>query len=326
MINAYKQGKDLYATIASKVYKNNYEDNLEFNPITKQMQPDGKKRRTSVKSLLLGIMYGMGEASIATSLKCSIDEARDIKQGFFNEFPKVEKWINKTESDAKVRGYVEDIWGRRRRLPDILKEKYEVYSAESDSSFNPLIGSLGKFSNQNIKLINEYKTKLANCRYRKDVENVKAEATKKGLTIKDNTAFIAQAERQCVNARIQGGAASMSKRAMIAVHNDKELKNLGFRLLIAVHDELIGECPIENKEQVKVRLSELMINSAKPEVTVPMKCDADDFPSWYYDVYTSEINKEWNKLLEDNDEQTAFKKLVENHIESTPEELKSMIP
>ena len=49
MIDAYKQGKDLYATIASKVYKNNYEDNLEFNPITKQMQPDGKKRRTSVK-------------------------------------------------------------------------------------------------------------------------------------------------------------------------------------------------------------------------------------------------------------------------------------
>ena len=55
MIEAYKEGKDLYATIASKVYKNNYEDNLEFNPITKQIQPDGKKRRTSVKSLLLGI-------------------------------------------------------------------------------------------------------------------------------------------------------------------------------------------------------------------------------------------------------------------------------
>ena len=54
MINAYKEGKDLYAMIASKVYHNNYEDNLEFNPVTKQMQPDGKKRRTSVKGLLLG--------------------------------------------------------------------------------------------------------------------------------------------------------------------------------------------------------------------------------------------------------------------------------
>lgn len=57
MINAYKEGKDLYAMIASKVYHNNYEDNLEFNPITRQIQPDGKKRRSSVKSLLLGKGY-----------------------------------------------------------------------------------------------------------------------------------------------------------------------------------------------------------------------------------------------------------------------------
>ena len=71
-------------------------------------------------------MYGMGEASIAFSLKCSIEEARNIKQGFFKEFPKVEKWITKTEADAKVLGYVEDVWGRRRRLPDLLKEKYEI--------------------------------------------------------------------------------------------------------------------------------------------------------------------------------------------------------
>lgn len=324
MINAYKQGKDLYATIASKVYHNNYEDNLEFNPITKQIQPDGKKRRTSVKSLLLGIMYGMGEASIATSLNCSIDEAKSIKQGFFSEFPKVEKWIEKTEADAKVNGYVEDIWGRRRRLPDILKEKYEI-SSSSGSSFNPLLGSLGKFSNQNLKLIESYRAKLNGCKYRKDVEAVKAEAVKNGLTIKDNSSFIAQAERQCVNARIQGGAASMSKRAMIAVHNDDVLKNLGFRLLIAVHDELIGECPIENKEEVKLRLSELMINSALPEVTVPMKCDADDFPSWYYDVYSSEIKKEYGKLLETKDEKTAFDSIVSNHIECTAEELKEMV-
>lgn len=54
MIQSYKDGKDLYAMIASKVYHNNYGDNLEFNPETKAIQPDGKRRRTSVKSLLLG--------------------------------------------------------------------------------------------------------------------------------------------------------------------------------------------------------------------------------------------------------------------------------
>ena len=54
MINAYKQGKDLYATIASGVYHNKYEDNLEFDPRTNQPSADGAARRTSVKSLLLG--------------------------------------------------------------------------------------------------------------------------------------------------------------------------------------------------------------------------------------------------------------------------------
>ena len=53
MINAYKEGKDLYATIASRVYHNKYEDNLEFRP-DGSINPDGKKRRASCKTLLLG--------------------------------------------------------------------------------------------------------------------------------------------------------------------------------------------------------------------------------------------------------------------------------
>ena len=145
---------------------------------------------------------------------------------------------------------------------------------------------------------------------------MKQEAQTAGLLIKDNTGFIAQAERQCVNARIQGGAASMSKRAMVRVANNQELKDLGFRLLIAVHDELIGECPIENADRVKELLSAEMIQSALPDVTVPMKCDTDSFPSWYYDVYTSEIKKEYTG---------DFKALCDNHIECTPEQLSQMI-
>ena len=174
-------------------------------------------------------------------------------------------------------------------------------------------------------MIDDYRTKLNKCKYKKDVDTIKLEAQNDGLIIKDNSSFIAQAERQCVNARIQGGAASMSKRAMIAVYKDDILRNLGFRLLIAVHDELIGECPIENKEQVKTRMSELMIKSALPEVTVPMKCDADDFPSWYYDVYSSDIKKEYNKLLENSNKSVAFRRLLDNHIECTEEQIVGML-
>ena len=324
MINAYKEGKDLYATIASRVYHNNYEDNLEFRP-DGSMNPDGKKRRSSCKTLLLGIMYGMEIPAIAESLNCSIKEAGDIKSSFFKQFPKVENWINETQAFAKANGYVEDVWGRRRRLPDIQRPRYEVKSNSKVSTFNPLIGSSGVNYTVNTKLIEQYLNELNHCKNRKEVDNIKARASKDNLTVYNNSGFVSQAERQCVNARIQGGAASMSKRAMINVFNNKELKSLGFRLLIAVHDELIGECPEENKERCKQLLSEIMINSAKPEVSVPMKCDADDFKSWYLDVYSSELRKEYEDYLIKYDKTKAFELLKNNHPEVTEEFISNVI-
>lgn len=325
MIESYKQNKDLYATIASKVYHNDYGDNLEFNPETGKIQPDGKKRRTSVKSLLLGIMYGMSTPSIASQLKCDIKEAEDIKQGFFKEFPKVNNWINKTQAFAKQNGYVEDVWGRRRRLPDIKMPRYEVIDDNVALSFNPLLFSFGVNKDKNRGIENEYLSRLSSSRSKKETDFIKEQAKKDNIRIKDNSGFVAQAERQCVNARIQGGAASMSKRAMINVYNSKELKELGFRLLIAVHDELIGECPIKNKEECKKLLTDIMVQSALPEVTVPMKCDTDDFPSWYYDVYSSDIKKEYNQLQETLSINDAYSVLLNNHLELLPEEINSII-
>lgn len=261
-------------------------------------------------------MYGMGTSSIAKSLNCSFEEANEIKQGFFKEFPNVENWINETQTNAHQLGYVEDVWGRRRRLPDLLRDKYEIKYKNPSQTFNPLLGSTGMYNPNVIDVIDKYKTKLYNCKYKSETDKIKYEAQSAGLYVKDNTGFIAQAERQCVNARIQGGAASMSKRAMINVSKNQELKNLGFKLLIAVHDELIGECPIENVERVKELLSQEMINGALPEVKVPMKCDTDSFPSWYYDVYTSEIKKEYKG---------DFEILCKNHPECTPEQLNEII-
>lgn len=57
MIESYRQGKDLYCVIASSVYHNKYEDNLELNP-DGTLNPEGKKRRTNCKSLLLGRPLG----------------------------------------------------------------------------------------------------------------------------------------------------------------------------------------------------------------------------------------------------------------------------
>lgn len=285
MINAYKQGKDLYATIASKIYHNNYWDNMEFKE-DGTPSPEGKKRRSSVKGLLLGILYGMGAQSIAITIKGTIEEAQKIIDDFYKEFPKVKRWIDKTNEDAKVYGYVEDLWGRRRRLPDIQMPKY-VISMNGESTngieFNPIIGTMNIVKKEVHPKISHYEELLGKAKTLREINKIKTDAKKDGVLIQDNGGFISRAERQCVNARVQGGAATMSKKAMINVYKDDELKRLGFKLMLAVHDELIGECPEENAERVAERLCEIMKIAALPECQVPFKCDPSITKRWYED-------------------------------------------
>ena len=235
MQEAYRNEKDLYATIASKVYHNNYEDNLEHHADGTDF-PDGKKRRKKCKQLLLGILYGMGVASIASSIGGTKEEAQEILDGFFNEFPNIKKWIEKNEEFARKYGYVEDVWGRRRRLPDIQLPKYEVQDENQKTSFNPLFGATGEYKPSDSPLIKKYQKLCEECKWKKDFDKLREDAKKDGITILDNTGYISQAERQCTNSVIQGSAASMSKRAMVLVYNDKEINDLGFKMLIAVHD------------------------------------------------------------------------------------------
>lgn len=330
MIGAYKAGKDLYATIATQIHHNDYWDNMEFTDETKTVpNPEGKKRRSAVKSLMLGIMYGMGPASLADSIHGTVQDAQKIIDDFYNGFPKVKKWIDETYSFARENGYVEDLWGRRRRLPDIQLPKYELRFKDdgrhtSTVNFNPILGCMGLFQKGSDPLLEVYRKKLDAARGKKDVDRITELAAREGVLIKNNGYFISQAERQCVNSRVQGGAATMSKKAMIRVYNDPILKELGFKLMIAVHDELIGECPAENAEQVADRLCDVMKHSALPECTVPFKCDPTIEPVWYYTDYSDIIREEYNKLYEENPD-TAFKCICDSHTECTISQLEEMI-
>lgn len=326
MIGAYEQGKDLYAMIASKVYHNNYEDNLEHHADGSDY-PDGKKRRKSVKSLLLGITYGMGVASIAESIGGTVEEARTILDGFYNEFPNVKKWMDNSLESARKNGYAEDVWGRRRRLPDIQLPRYEVKDENQKTSFNPLFGAIGEYKPQDNPLIQQYKKLCEECKWKKDFDKLREQANKEGITIVDNTGYISQAERQCVNSCIQGSAASMSKRAMIKIYNDKEINELGFKMLIAVHDEIIGQCPEENAEKVADRLTYLMRQAALPEVTVPFKCDPTIEKRWYEQDYIAMINDHFEKFItkEKLTKEDALNKLYDENCECTVEEINEML-
>lgn len=318
MLDAYAQKKDLYAIIAQQAFHNGYWDNMEHHE-DGSPNPEGAKRRSIAKTILLGIMYGRGCASIAEQIDCTPQEAQKIIDTFYSSFPQVKEWVTNTEKDAKVTGYVEDYWGRRRRLPDLLKPKYSITVKGEDNTlspdFNPLLGARGLVKNLHPSKFQKWQDALSKMKGRKDYEKIKMDAAKEDVTIVDNGAFIAQAERQCVNARIQGSAATLTKLAMIEVFNDDILKHLGFKLLIAVHDELIGECPIENADAVADRLCERMVYAAKKNgVDVPMKCDPEIEDHWYSNNLAANLKKDYKKKCEKMDPEKAYQEVLKDSL------------
>ena len=284
MIDAYKHGKDLYATMASKVYKVPYEDCLEFRP-NGAVNPEGKARRTSMKPILLGIMYGRGIASIAEILNINIKDAQAIVDDFYEAFPKVKQFVQDSQDFARDYGFVTTAWGRKRRLPNMQLDLIEVKrntTAISDS-FNPL--DFSQTVNEDDEVEDEvyYKyLKLMNRAYGKEAkQRVKDLAKQEGYDIIDNGGYIADAERQCVNSIIQGSAADMTKIAMNKIFRDEELNRLGYKLIIPVHDEVLGVCPKENAKAVAERLEYIMIHVVDGFFAIPMKTDIEVTERWY---------------------------------------------
>ena len=106
------------------------------------------------------------------------------------------------------------------------------------------------------------------------------EAAEEGIIITDNGGKIADATRQCVNSRIQGSASDMTKIAGRIIHDNARLKELGFRLLVPIHDEYLAECPIENAKECAKLFNDCMCEAAK-DLNLPMKTDVSITKRWY---------------------------------------------
>lgn len=345
MIQAYKEGKDLYAVIASASFNYPYEDCLEFYPegtviefegqkVTcghkTHQNKEGKHRRSLAKSILLGILYGRGAASVGEQIGKSTKEAQEIIDKFFASFPDVKRWIDKTMSDARELGYVEDIVGRRRRLPDIQLPKYtikdtSVGSVQSD--VNPLLGSLGIVSKVENPNIAKYRKQLSEARGWQQVNKIKEAAKYDHIDIRDNGAFISQAERQAVNSRVQGGAATLTKLALIDIFNDERLRNLEAKLVNTVHDEILIEVPVENSGLACKYLSEDMVNSAaKVVTTVPMSCDTYCVTHWYFDEMAVQVQSKYKDYCNSGmSHEQAFSKVCSQYTEFTESQLNDLL-
>ena len=230
MIHAASTGQDLYSTVAARAFHTTYEDCLEHfskdTPIKKDetghwryatkeeveendfdkrangetdTYDDGKKRRKQAKVILLGLMYGRGPKALAEQLGSDIDEAKSIMQSVYDAFPKIEQFDNDSKAGLKRTGYTTTLWGRKRRIPEARLPEYEFDFSECPEPFKSnLRWQSERMIDWQKQLKNNYwdikkKTELKD-EWKKDF----------GAVVKENGALIARAERQTVNARIQG--------------------------------------------------------------------------------------------------------------------------
>lgn len=281
MIKAYQDDKDVYVEIASLAFGVPYEDCLETRPDGTK-NPEGKERRGAAKKIVLGILYGRQIPSIAEQLGVTTKEAQTIYDRVLDSFPELKKFIEESEEMARQKGYVETLWGRRRQLPDMQLPMFEfTYSDGVSPDFDPLAEDDGELSTEvPIHLVEKYTNELLRCRGYKQKSAVLEKLKKQGIDVKDNSLKVGDAQRQCVNSRVQGSSADLTKLAMVELYNNQELRDLGFKMLIPVHDEIIAECPKSNAKRCAELMSQLMLHAGR-ELCVPLKCDTEAFNSWY---------------------------------------------
>lgn len=294
LLDVFERGEDIYATVAAAAFETTYENCLEFFPegtplkqidvnayeiVPKEnaeifadgktnVNPSGKERRSGAKTILLGILYGRSDESVAKQLGSTLEEAHKIKANIYKRFPGILRFEQESERMARDLGYVTTLWGRKRRLPDLNLPPVSVIYKGSKVPVN-------SYDAQNIA---EHYVSL---RWKSQKDGYIRELNKQGIILRDNSGFIARAKRQIVNSRIQGSASDQSKKAMLKVDNDKEFKKLGGELIMSIHDELLSRIPLRNLEKGAERFKYLMETAADDKLRFTVKCDITESFVWY---------------------------------------------
>ena len=280
MYDTFMAGKDLYCEIASKAFNVPYDDCKEFRP-DGSVNKAGKERRTQAKSILLGINYGRGVDSIAEQLGTTRQKAQEIKDSVFRGFPAIKKFEEDSIQMSKDVGYVTTVCGRKRRLPSMMLPDYEVVWKDGVAPDDDPLGfddDTPAETEVPIELQKKWLRKVRSAPFMKKREVFQA-ANEEGLWIIDHTRD--KDTTKVVNARIQGSAADLTKLAMIELHKNKHLQELGFRMLIPVHDEIIAECPKSTAKECAKLLADTMSYAAEQILEMPIKCDVEITEAWY---------------------------------------------
>jgi len=130
MREAFHAGQDIHDFTARQIF--------DVGPFA---EVDGNQRRMA-KSVNFGLLYGMSDFGLAQRLEIERGEARTITQAYFARFPSVRAYIERSLDEARERGYVETILGRRRYMPDLRAKHFALRAAaEREATNAPLQGS-----------------------------------------------------------------------------------------------------------------------------------------------------------------------------------------
>lgn len=195
MIEAFKQGRDIHATTAAKIFK------LPLEEVTSDM-------RRKAKTANFGIIYGISVFGLSQRLAIPRSEAKEIIDAYFAEFPAVKEYMDGAIEKARKNEYVETILGRRRYLRDINSRNMTMRSF---------------------------------------------------------------AERNAINAPLQGSAADLIKVAMINVYRWMKKEKLKSKMILQVHDELVFDAHKDEVELLQREIPKLMCNAVKIDVPIEVE-------------------------------------------------------
>ena len=202
MIEAFKNGEDIHASTASKVF------NVPLKDVTRE-------QRSNAKTVNFGIVYGVSAFGLSNQTNLSRAEAKDLIETYYKTYPKLRNYINEQIEFARENGYVQTVLGRRRYLKDINGSNAIVRGA---------------------------------------------------------------AERNAVNAPIQGSAADIIKIAMIRIHKKLEEGKYQSKMLLQVHDELVFDVYKPELEELKAMIKAEMENAY--QLSVPLDVELGIGNNW----------------------------------------------
>ncbi|MBR6211697.1 MAG: DNA polymerase I, partial [Bacteroidales bacterium] len=197
LVEGFAHGADVHRATAARIY--------HVAPEEVTAEP-----RRHAKVANFGIIYGISAFGLSQRMGISRVEARNFIEEYFRSYPGVKAYMDRVISEAREKGYVETIFGRKRFLPDINSKN----------------------------------------------------AVARGL-----------AERNAINAPIQGSAADIIKLAMIAVSRRLDSEGLRSRMVLQVHDELVFDVVSDERDRIVSIVKQEMENVCSLSVPLITECN-----------------------------------------------------